>query len=92
LVNIGCRSADERTAHFLLELGVRLTAIGMEKSAGYTCPLTQYHLADGPGLSAVHLNCVLRRLRELGLLTFRDGQVVFDDYAGLVKLAGFDAS
>lgn len=90
LVSIGRRSADQRMAHFLLELGARLTLIGMGSDEGYDCPLTQYHLADGLGLSPVHVNRVLRRLREKGLLTFRDGRVIFDDYAGLVALAGFD--
>ncbi|WP_170403708.1 Crp/Fnr family transcriptional regulator [Ruegeria lacuscaerulensis] len=90
LVNIGRRDAGERMAHFLLELGVRLTQVGMANKTGYTCPLTQYHLADALGLSAVHVNRVLRQLREKGLVTFQSGQVVFDDYEGLVTLAGFD--
>ena len=42
------------------------------------------------GLSAVHVNRVLRQLREMNLLTFQQGKVVFDDYDGLVALAGFD--
>jgi len=90
LVGIGRRDADARVAHFLLELGSRLALVGMGDRTGYRCPLTQYHLADALGLSAVHINRVLRRLRETGLVTFRDGQVTFGDYRGLVKLADFD--
>ncbi|MBB96900.1 MAG: Crp/Fnr family transcriptional regulator [Rhodobacteraceae bacterium] len=90
LVGIGRRDADARVAHFLLELGSRLALVGMGDRAGYRCPLTQYHLADALGLSAVHINRVLRRLRETGLVTFRDGQVTFGDYRGLVRLADFD--
>jgi transcription initiation factor IIE alpha subunit len=41
-------------------------------------------------LSAVHVNRVLRQLRENGLVTFRDGRVTFHDYEGLVELAKFD--
>jgi CRP-like cAMP-binding protein len=90
LVGIGRRDADARMAHFLLELGSRLALVGMGSKEGFECPLTQYHLADTLGLSAVHVNRVLRQLRESGLVTFRDGHVTFDDYGGLVDLAEFD--
>lgn len=90
LVGIGRRDADARMAHFLLELGSRLALVGIGSKEGYDCPLTQYHLADALGLSAIHVNRVLRQLRESGALTFRDGHVAFDDYGGLVELAGFD--
>lgn len=90
LVGVGQRDADARMAHFLLELGSRLSLVGMGGKEGYDCPLTQYHLADALGLSAVHVNRVLRQLRESGLVTFRDGHVTFDDHGGLVELAGFD--
>lgn len=90
LVGIGRRSADARMAHFLLELGARLALVGMGSRAGFACPLTQYHLADALGLSAVHVNRVLRQLREGGLVTFRDGEVSFHDFDGLVTLAEFD--
>jgi CRP-like cAMP-binding protein len=90
LVGIGRRDAEARMAHFLLELGSRLALVGMGSKEGYACPLTQYHLADALGLSAIHVNRVLRQLREGGLATFRDGRVTFDDRTGLVELAGFD--
>lgn len=90
LVDVGRRSALVRTAHYLLELGARLRMVGGASTDGYDCPLTQYLLADALGLSAIHLNRVLRQLREMGLLTFRDGRVEFDDLDALVKLAEFD--
>ncbi len=90
LVGIGRRNAVERTAHLLLELGARLALVGMGTKAGYACPLSQYLLADALGLSAVHVNRVLRELREDGLVTFRNGRVEFTDFAGLVDLSGFD--
>ncbi|MBC7146598.1 MAG: Crp/Fnr family transcriptional regulator [Thioclava marina] len=90
LVGIGRRDAGARMAHFLLELGSRLALVGMGSKEGYDCPLTQYHLADALGLSAVHVNRVLRQLRERGLVTFREGHVAFHDYSGLAELAGFD--
>jgi CRP-like cAMP-binding protein len=86
LVGIGRRDAVERMAHFLLELGKRLSLVGMGNKAGYDCPLTQYLIADAIGLSAVHVNRVLRELREQGVVTFRDGYVTFDDYDRTVNL------
>lgn len=92
LINIGRRNADERMAHFFLELGARLTLIGVANKSGFDCPMTQYHIADALGLSAVHVNRVLRNLREQGLFTFRNGYVAFNDYNRLSDLAGFDPS
>jgi len=92
LVDIGRRNALERTAHFLLELGARLKLVGLATKEGYACPLSQYMLADALGLSAVHINRVLRQLREEGLLTFRSGQVIFDDFERLVEVADFDTA
>lgn len=90
LVGIGRRNALERTAHYLLEFGARLKLVGLGTKTGYACPLSQYLLADALGLSAVHVNRVLRQLREMGLLTFHNGRVTFDDFEGLVALADFD--
>lgn len=90
LVGIGRRDARERTAHFLLELGARLRLVDMASTEGYACPLSQYMLADALGLSAVHVNRVLRELREQGLVTFQNGKVTFNDFNALVTLADFD--
>src|ERR1700722_10131603 len=46
LVNIGRRDALKRTAHFFLELGLRLQLVELASDAGYACPLNQYLLAD----------------------------------------------
>jgi CRP-like cAMP-binding protein len=92
LVSIGRRNALERTAHFFLELSARLKLVGLGTVQGYACPLSQYLLADALGLSAVHVNRILRELREEGLLTFHKGQVTFDDFDKLVELADFDRS
>ncbi len=90
LVGLGRRDALERTAHYLLEFGARLMLVGLGTKAGYACPLSQYLLADALGLSAVHVNRVLRQLREKNLLTFQKGHVTIHDFDGLVALADFD--
>lgn len=90
LVDVGRRNAAEHMAHFLLELGARVALVGMGSKAGFACPLTQYLLADALGLSSVHVNRVLRQLREDGMVTFRDGFVAFDNYDRLTDFAQFD--
>ena len=52
-------------------------------------PLSQYVIADALGLTAIHVNRVLRQLREQKLLTIRKGKVHIHDLNKLRKLAGF---
>lgn len=91
LASIGRRSALERTAHFFLELRDRLLLVGLASETEYQCPLNQYVLADALGLSAIHVNRVLRQLRELRLMTLQNQTVVLHDPKGLEALAGYDA-
>lgn len=90
LVNLGRRSADERMGHVLLELGARLKLVGLGDKTGFDCPLTQYHLADALGLTPVHVNRVLRNLREAELLTFKKRRVTIHDFERLKEFSGFD--
>jgi len=71
-------------------LGPGLLWSGWAARRGFVWLLTQYLLADALGLSSVYVNRVLRRLREKGLLTFRDGLVTFDNYGKLNEFADFD--
>jgi CRP-like cAMP-binding protein len=89
LVSIGRRSAIERTAHFFMELAERLSLIGQATETEFECPLSQFVIADALGLTAIHVNRVLRELRERGLLTVRRKTVEIQDLDGLRKLAGF---
>lgn len=90
LVSIGRRTAIERTAHFFLELSERLRLVGLAADNEFFCPLNQYVLADALGLSAIHVNRVLRQLRERRLLSLKRGKVVIHDATALEKLAGFE--
>jgi CRP-like cAMP-binding protein len=92
LVNIGRRSALVRTAHFLLELRFRLGEVGEGVQNGYECPLSQQVLADALGITGIHLNRILRYLREKELVTFSGGTVEFLNIQLLTRLAGFDPS
>jgi CRP-like cAMP-binding protein len=92
LVNIGRRSAIERLAHLFLELGQRLKMVGLVSSTGFACPLNQYVLADALGLTAIHVNRVLRQLRERDLITVKAHQVIIHDLDALRELAGYDSA
>jgi CRP-like cAMP-binding protein len=46
-------------------------------------------LADALGLSAIHVNRVLRELRERKLLALRARKVIIQDAIGLKALAGY---
>ena len=89
LVSVGRRDALERMAHLLVELGLRLELVELGTAASYACPINQYHLADALGLTAIHVNRVLRKLREQRLVTFRDGLVEVHDLKGLRRLADY---
>ncbi|MFE0018027.1 Crp/Fnr family transcriptional regulator [Mesorhizobium sp. NPDC059054] len=90
LANIGRRNALERTAYLLLELTARLQRVGSVTHNSFECPLTQYDLADALGLTPIHVNRMLRELRERKFLEFRQGHVRLLDHASLMKFAGFD--
>ena len=90
LVGVGRRSAVERTAHFFLEMKDRLSLAGISSETGFECPLNQYLLSDALGLTAIHLNRVLRQLRERGLMTVKENRVLIHDMKGLTQLAGYD--
>jgi len=90
MVSIGRRDAPERIIHFLLELGARLNLIGVGSGDSYACPISQSILADTLGLTAIHVNRVLRQLREAKILVFRGGIVTFPDIERASALTGFD--
>jgi CRP-like cAMP-binding protein len=92
LINLGRRSAYARVAHLLCEVWARLEVIGRTQGEAYELPLTQTHLADAMGLSLVHINRTVQRLRRDGLITFHDHEVVVLDWQRLQTVAEFDRS
>lgn len=90
LVSLGRRSAYQRLAHLLLELLNRLRLVGLADKQSYSLPLTQEILADTLGLSIVHINRTLRKLRERGLVRVQRRQVVIPDVGRLSAAALFE--
>ncbi len=89
IVSVGRRDAYGRLAYLLCQLHARLSAIGEAHDHGFVLPATQEHLADALGLTPVHVNRVLKRLREDGRVEIRRARVHLPDVAALRDRAGF---
>jgi CRP-like cAMP-binding protein len=90
ILSIGRRSALARVAHLFCELCVRLDVVDAAAGGRFALPVTQMDIADATGLTSVHVNRMLRRLRSDGLVTFRAGVVEVHDLPGLEQAADFD--
>jgi CRP-like cAMP-binding protein len=88
-VGLGQGSAEERLAMLLIDFHGRLVSSGSLASDACTfaMPLTQVHLAAHLGLTAVHVNRVLRVFRESGIVDIRDGQVAIGSLERLADIA-----
>jgi CRP-like cAMP-binding protein len=87
---LGRLDASGRVAHMMCEMEVRLGMVGLARDGVFQLPLKQADIAEACGLTGVHVNRVLRSLREKGLLLFRGGEVRILDCEGLRRVAEFD--
>ena len=92
LLNVGRRDAYARTAHLLCEIGLRLEAMGLSKRHRFVLGMTQTVLADTLGLTPVHMNRVIQRLRGESFITTHGTEVCVDDWGRLAHAGGFDPS
>jgi CRP-like cAMP-binding protein len=66
-------------------------AVDRSANGSFDLPLTQQDLGEATGLTSVHVNRVLRRLREDGLALVSRGKAEILDVAALARLGEFDA-
>ena len=90
IVSIGRRDSIQRVAHLMCELYVRARNIGLTVGDRFELPLTQTVLGDALGLTPVHVNRILRKLRLSGAMSLSGGTLVIADIAVLMAVAGFD--
>jgi CRP-like cAMP-binding protein len=90
-VDLGQRSAYERLAHLFCELFVRLLTVELTTDHSFDFPLTQTDLADAMGLTTVHVNRMLRQLREDGLIELDRKRLNILDLDRLKHVAMFNA-
>ena len=90
ITGMGQRDALGRMAHLLCELYCKLEAIGLASEQRCNLPITQIELGDALGLSSVHTNRVLQKLRAQGLVTLRSQALSITSWDGLVRAAEFN--
>ena len=90
IFRMGRLGAEGRVAHFFCELNARLEMVELARDGRFTLPATQADVAEACGITGVHVNRVLRLMRERELLQFRSGEVYIRNLAGLTALAEFD--
>ncbi|TGX40157.1 Crp/Fnr family transcriptional regulator [Sphingomonas naasensis] len=89
LAALGRTSAKARVAALLLELRNRLRATDRSIANVFALGLTQEEVGDATGLTAVHVNRMLRQLAEDGLITRGSGRVTLEDEHALARAANY---
>jgi CRP/FNR family transcriptional regulator, anaerobic regulatory protein len=90
LLNVGRRSALERTAYLILHLFARAREVKLVNDNTFAPPITQEHLADTLGMSIVHANKTLRRLHELKVIRWRKKELQILDLKELGGIAHWE--
>ncbi|MDB5670892.1 MAG: Crp/Fnr family transcriptional regulator [Alphaproteobacteria bacterium] len=89
IANVGRRDARTRIAHLLCEFSLRLEAAGLGQHMSYTLPMTQEQLGDCTGLTAIHVNRMLRGLQTDGIISRTSRSVTVDDWKKLANEGDF---
>lgn len=90
IVNMGQREAYGRIAHLLAELWLRLDMVGLCTADSIAFPLTQADIGDTLGLTPIHVNRVLQRLRQDGLIELSRGRLRIPDLQKLMAVSQFE--
>ncbi|HXG99934.1 MAG TPA: Crp/Fnr family transcriptional regulator [Sphingomicrobium sp.] len=91
LLNIGQRDALQRLSHLICEICVRLRVVFMVAEGDtFVLPVTQAELADTTGMTTVHVNRSLQRLRKDNLIATSEGKLTILDFPRLAEIAGFN--
>ena len=90
VLNIGRRDARSRIAHMLCEFAARCEAAGLGAQERLKLPMTQEHIADATGLTAVHVNRMLRTLRNEGVIAGAGKYLQIADPERMREVADFD--
>ncbi|MET0246212.1 MAG: Crp/Fnr family transcriptional regulator [Sphingomonas sp.] len=89
LAALGRTSAKARVAALLLDLRDRLRTTDKSVEDAFQLGLTQEEVGDATGLTAVHVNRMLRQLEEEGLIARDSGRVTLRDERALARAANY---
>ena len=89
LAALGRTSAKSRVAALILDLCNRLRSTDKAIGATFTLGLTQEEIGDATGLTAVHVNRMLRQLEEDRLIAREGGRVTITDERALTRAANY---
>lgn len=87
LATIGRSTAIARLASFLLDLYERLQLVGQARDDRFELRITQEQLGDMLGLTAVHVNRMVREMERRGLIERSGTSIRLADIAGLNSIA-----
>ncbi len=90
LASIGQMSAIERMSWGLLRFFMRCKSLRLVDGDRCPFPYRQQDLADALGLSLVHTNKTLMKLRDRQMLSLSDGMLAMLDPDGLETLSGLE--
>ena len=90
LVNLGRRTSDKALAHLFCEIFTRLKMVGVVADHHFHLPATQADLGDMLGISQVHVQRTLTKLKDQGLITMQSRYVQIVDVDRLMEFADFD--
>lgn len=91
ILNLGRRDGQTRVAHFLCEYAARMSERGLSSGDVIDIPMTQEQLGDVTGLTAVHVNRMLKLLEAEGLIVKMGRQLHTPSIAALRERADYNA-
>ena len=92
LLTLGQRTAFERIAYLLWHLFDRGRSVGLVRDNTLELPIRQIHIADTLGLSLVHTNKTLQKIREDGAIEIKERALHVLDERRLIEHGRVDTS
>lgn len=89
LASLGRTSARARVGALLLDMLHRIRFMRKEITNSFDLILTQEEIGDATGLTAVHVNRMMRVLAEDGLIERRNGSVTITDERALARASSY---
>lgn len=89
LASLGRTSAKARVAALILDTVARLRVMQADLGDSFAFPLTQEEIGDATGLTAVHVNRMIRALVEEGLIARHANQLTILQEERLIEVANY---